>query len=62
MWAWDYTPASNWRAKPITKAELRKMQQNYARAEEFSKEALELEKKEQENASREMNALLGEVF
>ena len=62
MWAWDYTPASSGRAKPITKAELRKMQQDYARAEKLSKEALELEKKEKERASREMNDLLGDVF
>jgi len=38
------------------------MQQDYARAEKLSKEALELEKKEKERASREMNDLLGDVF
>ena len=62
MWAWDYTPSSHGRAKPITKAELKRMQDDYARAEAVSKEALEEEKKEQERASREMNLLLGDVF
>ena len=38
------------------------MQEDYARAEMLSKEALEQEKKEQEKASREMNDLLGDVF
>lgn len=38
------------------------MREDYARAEELSKEALELEKKEQEKASREMNDLIGDVF
>jgi hypothetical protein len=38
------------------------MQEDYARAEVLSKEVLELEKKEQERASREMNDMLGDVF
>ena len=62
MWAWDYTPASTGRAKPITKAQLRRMQEDYARAETLSKEALEIEKKEQEKINREMNDLLEDVF
>lgn len=62
MWAWDYTPSSTGRAKPITKAQLRKMQEDYVRAEMLSKEVLEQEKKEKERAGREMNDLLGDVF
>ena len=62
MWAWDYTPSSTGRAKPITKAQLRKMQEDYARAETLSKEALEQEQREKEKASREMNDLLSDVF
>ncbi|MDD5376793.1 MAG: hypothetical protein PHH16_01620 [Candidatus Gracilibacteria bacterium] len=62
MGAGDYTPSSSGRAKPVTKAQLRRMQEDYARAEALSKEALEQEKKEQEKASREMNDLLGDVF
>ncbi|MDD2891981.1 MAG: hypothetical protein PHQ95_03370 [Candidatus Gracilibacteria bacterium] len=62
MGAGDYTPSASGRAKPVTKAQLRRMREDYARAEELSKEALELEKKEQEKASREMNDLLGDVF
>ncbi|EKD44338.1 MAG: hypothetical protein ACD_71C00174G0002 [uncultured bacterium (gcode 4)] len=62
MWAWDYTPSASGRAKPITKAQLRKMQEDYARAEALSKEVLEQEKKEQEKVGREMNDLLGNIF
>lgn len=62
MWAWDCAPSASGRAKPITKAQLRKMQEDYARAEALSKEVLEQEKREQEKASREMNDLLGDVF
>ncbi|MDD5197593.1 MAG: hypothetical protein PHN60_01895 [Candidatus Gracilibacteria bacterium] len=62
MGAGDYTPSASGRAKSITKAQLRKMQEDYARAEEIAKEALEQEKKEKERASREMNDLLGDVF
>ena len=38
------------------------MQEDYARAEALSKEALEQEKREKEKASHEMNDLLGDVF
>ncbi len=62
MWAWDYTPSSSGRKKPITKAQLLRMQQDYARAETISKEALEQEKIEQERLSREMSELLWDVF
>jgi hypothetical protein len=62
MWAGDYTPSSTGRAKPITKAELRRMQEDYARADLLSQEALAQEKLEQEKASREMNDMLGDVF
>lgn len=62
MWAWDYAPSASGRAKPITKAQLRRMQEDYARAEALSKEALEQEKIEKERVSREMNELLGNIF
>lgn len=38
------------------------MQEDYARADALSKEALELERREQEKANREINELLGDVF
>ena len=62
MWAWDYTPSSSGRMKPVTKAQLRRMQEDFARAWEISKEALEKEEQEKKKASLEMNDLLGDVF
>lgn len=53
MWYWDHVPTgSNHRKKPLTKAQIRKIQENYSKAEEISKkikEAEELEKKENQN-------------
>lgn len=62
MWFWDFTPSSRGRAKPVTKADLRKKQQAYARADEIAREARAQEDQEKEKASREMDDLLGEVF
>lgn len=62
MWFWDFTPSASGRAKPVTKAQLRKMQADFARADEIAKEALEKERIEKERASREMNDLLEDVF
>jgi len=46
----------------VTKAQLRKMQEDFIKAEAIAKEALEQEKREQEKVNREMNDLLGDVF
>ncbi len=62
MWAWDYTPSAHGRAKPITAAQLRRMREDYARAENLSKEVLEVEKKEQEELKSKMNNLLEDIF
>jgi hypothetical protein len=62
MWAWDYVPSASGRAKPITKAQLRRMQEDYARADALSQEWLELERIEKEKAAWEMNDLLWDVF
>ena len=48
--------------KPVTKAQLRKMQADFAEAERIAAETLEIERREKEKASREMDDLLGDVF
>lgn len=62
MWAWDYTPSSSGRMKPVTKAQLRKMQQDFARADEISKEVLKQEESEKEKVSLEVDGLLTDAF
>lgn len=58
MWFWDYTPASHSYKKPITKKQLLKLQESYKNADEISRQARELEEKEQKKASQEMEDLL----
>ncbi|MDD2566274.1 MAG: hypothetical protein PHZ26_05975 [Candidatus Gracilibacteria bacterium] len=54
----DYTPASHSYKKPITKKQLLKLQESYKNADEISRQARELEEKEQKKASQEMEDLL----
>lgn len=58
MWYWDFTPASHWHKKPISKRKLRELQANYEMADEISKKARELEQEEKEKASQEIEDLL----
>lgn len=47
MWYWDYTPSwSNHKKKPLTKAALRKIQENYAKIDEITQKIKEAEDKE----------------
>ncbi|MDD2916523.1 MAG: hypothetical protein PHH70_01625 [Candidatus Gracilibacteria bacterium] len=62
MGAGDYTPSASGRAKPVTKAQIRRMQEDYARAEALSKEVLKQERQEQEKINHEMNDLLSHIF
>ncbi|EKE29891.1 MAG: hypothetical protein ACD_2C00079G0008 [uncultured bacterium (gcode 4)] len=62
MWFWDFTPAAHSYKKPISKKELRKLQENYAMADEVSKKARELEAEEQKNASAEMDDMLDDIL
>lgn len=62
MGAWDYTPSSSGRMKPVTKAQLRKMQDNYARAQSIAEQTILQEKKEQEKISIEVDDMIENVF
>lgn len=48
--------------KPVTKAQLRKMQQDFELAEQLSRETLKKEQIEKEKAYHEVDDMLGEVF
>lgn len=58
MWFWDYTPAAHSYKKPITKAQLRKMQESFKNAYEISAKTRELEKEEMKKAQNELDNLM----
>lgn len=62
MWFWDYTPASHSYKKPISKKELRKLQENFKNADEISKKARELEKEEMQWAKQELDDMLDDIM
>lgn len=54
MGYWDYTPASHHPKKPLTKAQLKKMQEAYASADEIVLKVKDLEWKEQSQIQEEL--------
>ena len=58
MWYWDYTPSSHHPKKPLSKAELKKMQEAYSRADEISAEVKKQEEEEQKRTKEETNKML----
>lgn len=48
MGYWDYTPSSHHQKKPLTKAQIRRMQQSYEQADKISAEVRIKEKEEQQ--------------
>jgi len=62
MWAWDYTPSSSGRMKPVTRAQLRKMQLDYELADKIREEALLKEQVEKVRVAGEVDDMLGDVF
>lgn len=62
MWFWDFTPASHSYKKPITKAQLKKMQDNFAKADVISKEIRLKEEEEKKIALNEMDDLLSDII
>lgn len=49
MWYWDYTPSwGHHSKKPLTKAALKKIQENYKKADEITQQIQEAEKLEKE--------------
>jgi len=59
MWYWDYIP-SGWQhhKKPLTKAQIKKLQQAYATAGEISAEVREKEQEEQRKVEQETEEML----
>lgn len=62
MWFWDFTPASHSYKKPISKKELKKLQENYAHADEVIKRAREFEEAEQKKANIEIDDMLDDIL
>lgn len=58
MWYWDYTPSSHHSKKPLTKAQIRKLQEAYRRADEISEEVKRQEEEEQKTSAKETEEML----
>jgi hypothetical protein len=58
MWYWDYTPSSHNPKKPLTKAELKKMEEAYSRADEISAVVKKQEEEEQQISTKETEKML----
>ena len=59
MWYWDFTPPSWQHAKkPLTKAEIKKLQQAYERAGEISDTVKRLEEEEQVQTEQEIDEMM----
>ena len=61
MGFWDFTPAASGRKRPISKKELKKLQDNYKFADEISKKARELESEEKKDAQKDLDNLLSGI-
>lgn len=57
----DFAPASSGRAKPITKAAMRRMAEQFAQADQIAKELHEKEEAEKKKAASEMEGLLDSI-
>jgi hypothetical protein len=56
----DFAPSSRGRAKPITKAAMRRMAEKFAHADEISKELRAKEEEEKKKAVEEFDGLLND--
>ncbi len=55
MWEWDYTPSSKQHGtKPLTRSQIKKLQQAYEKAGEISETVKYLEEQEQEKVKDEI--------
>lgn len=63
MWYWDYFPTGgNHHKKPLTKKQLQKIQENYAKADIITKHVQELEAKETEKINEKIENKLDSMF
>ena len=59
MWYWDFAPPSWHHAKkPLTRAQIKKLQQAYSKAGEISDTVKSLEKEEQEKTQKELDDMM----
>ena len=58
MWYWDYTPSGHHNKKPLTKAQIRKLQAAYQSADKITAEVREREQIEQEQVKEETEDML----
>lgn len=59
MWYWDFAPPSWHHAKkPLTKAQIKKLEQAYAQAWAITEEVKTIESSEQEQTKQETEVLL----
>ncbi len=54
MWYWDYTPSGWGRPKPLTKAQIRKAKEAYAKADTINAELRKREQEEQEQMNQKI--------
>jgi hypothetical protein len=63
MWYWDYIPTGGQHSKkPLTKAQIKKLEQAYAAAGAISESVKSLEEQEQEKVQREIEEGLKMLF
>ncbi len=58
MWFWDYTPSGWGRPKPLTKTQIRKLQEAYLHAGAITEEVRKKEQEEQCNINNNTESLL----
>lgn len=63
MWYWDYFPPSGkYAKKPLTKEQMRKLQENYARAGQIAEHVQQLENNEQEKDKKDAENKIDSLF
>ncbi len=63
MWYWDHLPSGGQHnKKPLTRWQIKKLQQAYATAGEISESVKNIEEKEQETTQREVQDVLNMIF
>ncbi len=63
MWYWDYFPPSGkYAKKPLTKEQLKKIQENYVKAGQVAEHVQQLEDKHQEKEKKDAEKDLDSLF
>lgn len=63
MWYWDYIPShGNHQVKPLSKSELKKLQEQYAKADIISEHVRQLEQEEKKKNKDHLEKSLDSLF